>query len=216
MSIKSGSIEALYFFTYYAYLLGNLKDASMYYSLLKEEFKDIGRQDSLEAHQLLELKRIKHALNTGDIAQATGIEAPIELGPPAEAPSNTDQKALIRKIYLHGTEQLKKILDEEDLYLYNIEHPCGEYGNVDMVYRGKDIVYPVEVKKDQGKHDLIGQINKYTLFHKLQLHLKHYKFVRPVTICQSYLPYVQKWLKQYGILTLGYKKDENNIILFKI
>ena len=214
--MKSGLIETLYFFAYYAYLLGNLKEASIYYALLKDEFKTTGRQDSLEPYQLLELKRIRHAINTGDIAQATGIETPIELGPQAEAPSNMDQKALVKEIYLQGTEQLKAILDADDLYLYNIEHPCGMYGNVDMVYRGKDTAYPVEVKKDQGKHDLIGQINKYTLFHRLQLHLKFYRFVRPVTICQSYLPYVQKVLKQYGVLTLGYRKNEKEIKLFEV
>ena len=215
MVAKSGLIETLYFFTYYAYLLGDLKNTSMYYSFLKDEFKDAGQQDSLEKHQLLELKRIKHAIDTGDIAQASGIDIPMVLGPQAEGPSNTAQKELIQEIYLQGTEQLKKITEDKDLCLYNIEHPCGNYGYVDMVYRGKDTVYPVEVKKDQGKHDLIGQINKYTLFHRLQLHLKHYKFVRPVTICQSYLPYVQKELKQYGVLTLGYQRNDK-IKLFKI
>jgi hypothetical protein len=215
MSTKSGIIETLYFYTYYAYLLGHLKDASMYYSLLKDEFKEAGWQDSLENHQFLELKRIKHAINTGDIAQATGIETPMVLGPQVESPSNTAQKELVREIYLQGAEQLNTIL-KDDVYLYNIEHPCGEYGNVDMVYRGNDTVYPVEVKKDQGKHDLIGQINKYSLFHRLQLHLKCYKFVRPVTICQSYLPYVLKELKKYGVLTLGYQRVENGMKLFMI
>jgi hypothetical protein len=215
MDKKSSVIETLYFFTYYAYLLGSLKEANIYYSLLKNEFKEAGRQDSLENYQLLELKRIKHAINTGELAQAIGIDTPIQSGPPAEALSIKAQKELVKEIYLQGTEQLKNIL-EKNLYLYNIEHPCGEYGNVDMVYRGVDTVYPVEVKKDQGKHDLIGQINKYTLFHKLQLHLKYYKFVRPVTICQSYQPYALRCLKQCEVLTLGYKRTETGINLFAI
>ena len=214
--MKSGVIETLYFYTYYAYLLGNLKDAGMYYSLLKDEFKESGRPDSLESYQFLELKRIKHALDTGDIAQASGIECPVLSGPQAGAPSSTVQKELIKEVYLQGTEQLKGILDERNLYLYNIEHPCGEFGYVDMAYRGEDTAYPVEVKKDQGKHDLIGQINKYTLFYRLQLHLKHYNFVKPVTICQSYLPYVQKELKKYGVLTLIYQRFNNSIKLVEI
>jgi hypothetical protein len=216
MDFKSGVIETLYFYTYYAYLLGNLKDAEMYYGFLKEEFKESGRQDSLEAHQLLELKRIKHAICTGDIAQASGIDCPVLSGPQAEAPSSTAQKELVKEIFLQGTDQLKRILDEKGLYLYNIEHPCGEFGNVDMAYRGEYTAYPIEVKKDQGKHDLIGQINKYVLFHRLQFHLKHYKFVKPVTICQSYLPYVQKELKKYGVLTLIYQRSDNALKLVEI
>ena len=199
--------ESLYFSCYYAYLLGNLKDAGMYYDLIKEEFKEKGRTDSLEKHQFIELKKIKNSLASGDIAQTVGLDAPIEYGPQMEEPATIIQKDLVKEIYYQGTDQLKSILNE-NIYLHNIEAFCGKYGAVDMVYKSKDTIYPVEVKKDQGKHDLIGQINKYTLFHKLNLHLKYYKFVRPITICQSYLPYVLKELKQLQVLTLVYRRGE--------
>jgi hypothetical protein len=187
-----------------------LKEAGMYYDIIKEEFKEKGRTDSLEKHQLIELKKIKSSLVSGNISNTVGIESPIDYGPQTEEPESIIQKDLVKEIYYQGTDQLKSILSE-DIYLHNIEAPCGKYGAVDMVYRSKGTSYPVEVKKDQGKHDLIGQINKYTLFHRLHLHLKHYKFVQPITICKSYLPYVLKELKQLQVLTLVYRRGETGL-----
>jgi hypothetical protein len=204
--------ETLFYFCFYAYLQGNLKEASIYFDLIKEEFKEKNRPDILEAHQLIELKKIKNAIKTGNIASSVGLETPIAMGPEPETPSEIDQKRLVKEIYLQGTEQLKEIL-KDSVFLYNIEHPCGNYGAVDMLYRGKETVYPLEVKKDQGKHDIIGQINKYTLFHRLHLHLKLYKYVQPVTVCQSYLSYVLKELKQLNVITLSYHRTDSGIKL---
>jgi hypothetical protein len=205
-------IESLYFFCYYAFILGNLADTQMYYGMLRDEFKT-ARPDSLKPHQYLELKKIKTALASGVIARSSWLEG-TEMIPPSMPTVDMKQKELIRRIHDSGLTSLKEIL-QDDVYLYNLEAPCLPYGYVDMVYMGKNTVYPVEVKKDTGKHDLIGQICKYELSHKLKVHYKLYDFVRPLTICHTYQEYVVKELKQVGVLPLHYTiGNDKNVNLY--
>lgn len=202
-------IETLYFFCYYAYLLGDLNKTEVYYSMLRDEFKINGRCDSLKDHQLVELKKIKDALITGNISRNKWLNETIQW-PQVSFDIKIKQKELVRKIHTEGLEQLKGIL-QDDVYLYNIEHPCTPYGAVDMVYMGKNTVYPVEVKRSKGEHDLIGQISKYDLHHRLQLHYKHYEHVQSVTICNSYQPFAIQELRTMGILTLKYSLNKEGI-----
>jgi len=201
-------IEPLFYFCYYAYLLGDLERTQMYFSVIREEYKAHGRPDSLKDPQLCELKKIKEAIATGNISRNKWIEEGPS-GPPRKD-IKMRQAELVRKIHTEGLEQLKEIL-QDDIYLYNIEHPCGSYGAVDMVYMGRDTIYPIEVKKGHGEHDLIGQISKYDLHHRLQLHYKHYEHVRSVTICNSYDSFTIQELRTMGVLPLSYSLSESGI-----
>jgi len=195
-------IETLFFKCYYAYLKGDLPQTRMYYEILKDEFKIKGSTSSLRPDQLLELKKIKNSIETGSIALNTWVDEMHPQGPYMQPIAGFPQDDLVRNI-VHYFIQLEDILQDK-LYLYNLEHPCDPYGAVDMVFMGKGTVYPLEVKKDQGRHDLIGQIYKYDLYHKFRLHYKHYEKVQSVTICSSYEPYTLKSLKQLGVKTILY------------
>ena len=201
-------IETLYFSCYHSFLLGDQQKTRIYYELLKEEFKLNGTPSSLKQPYLIELKKIKHALETGASAFNTWADDDKYLeGPSApQTPAGFSQDYLVRHINTN-VQQLSALL-KDNLTLYNIEHPCDPYGAVDMVFMGEKTVYPVEVKKDQGRHDLIGQIYKYDLYHKLRLRYKFYERVQSVTICQSYEPYTLKSLKQAGIKTFLYTLNE--------
>lgn len=201
-------IESLFFSCYYAYLLGDLEKARMYFSVIRDEFRITGTPDSLKPHQFLELKKVKEAITTGNISRNKWLEE-TPAGPP-RSDVKIKQAELVRKIHTEGQEQLKEIL-QDDIYLYNIEHPCGSYGAVDMVYMGKKTIYPLEVKRGRGEHDLIGQISKYDLHHRLQLHYKHYEHVRSVTVCNSYDPFTIQELRTMGVLPLNYSLNEDGI-----
>jgi len=203
--------EALYFFCYYSYLLGDLDKSKMYYTLLSNEFKTYGTQDSLKEHQFLELKKIKGAINTGNISRNKWINENVPSGP-SKSDAKIKQPELVKRIHTQGIGQLSELLND-DIYLYNIEHPCHPYGAVDMVYMGKDTIYPVEVKTGQGEHDLIGQISKYDLYHRFQLHYKHYNYVKSVTICHSYNSFTIHELKKRDIRTLSYTLTDSNILI---
>lgn len=204
-------IETLFYHCYYAYLLGNLANTQMYYDILRDEFKTAG-PSQLRPHQYLELKKIKAALESGNISRSKWLTEPVEALPPTMPAVDMDQKELVKRIHFEGLNDLKAIL-QDDVYLYDIEFPCPPYGAVDMVYRGEKTVYPIEVKKDQGKHDLIGQICKYDLYHRLKLHFKQYEFVRSVTICHSYQTHILREIKQLEVLSAVYVMNKDRLQL---
>jgi len=202
-------IETLFFSCYYAYLLGDLEKTRMYFSMIRDTYSTHGKPDSLREYQLIELKKIKASIDSGNISRNKWIDET------ASGPLNTShirikQPELVRRIHTEGLGQLKEIL-QDDIYLYNIEHSCGSYGAVDMVYMGKDTIYPVEVKRGRGEHDLIGQISKYNLYHQLQLHYKHYEHVKSVTICNSYAPFAIHELRAMGVFPLSYSLNKDGI-----
>jgi hypothetical protein len=209
-------VEALYFNTYHSFLLGNLHDTKMFFEFLVDEFKKRKNPEALSTKQLLELKTIRSALQTGKIEKYEWINAPDT--PDTGNPTAPDikQPDLARRIHFKGLQQLQGLLSSPDLELYDIEHPCGAYGTVDMVYRSHDVSFPVEVKRHEGKHDLIGQINKYTLHFKLQLHLKHYDEVQPVTICNSYNQHTLTELKRLSVIPIKYDITDDGIKLRRL
>src|SRR5271157_2447181 len=102
-------IETLYFYSYYAYLLGDLANAQMYYDLLKNEFKT--SQDQLKPHQYLELKKIKEALISGNISRNQWLNEPVPVMAPAQT-VDIKQKELIKKIHFEAFDALKEILQD--------------------------------------------------------------------------------------------------------
>lgn len=197
-------VESLYFQTYYAYLKGNLSDTKMFFEFLVEEFKIKKDINALTKKQLKQLKKIKEAIKTGKIETAAWVTEENKTISDNKKEPDIKQTELVKKIHFEGSETLRKILNSEALELHDIEHPCGKYGAVDMVYRDHETFYPIEVKRHEGKHDLIGQIAKYTLFFRLGLHLKVYSEVQPVTICNSYNPHTLTELKRISVVTLKY------------
>jgi hypothetical protein len=209
-------IETLFFHTYYSYLLGDVEKTRMYYELLKEEFNERGNRNALDTYQLKELKTVRDALSTGIIATdqwVTEIQAP----DPADKNDLPKQNDLVKRLHMDAVESLKSCVGSNDSFeLYNIEHPCNPYGRVDMVYRDSECMYPVEIKRNEGKHDIIGQIAKYTLYFKMHLHLKMYKRVQPVTICRGYDSHVLSELKRMSVDTLRYTVVNGKIIIGKL
>jgi hypothetical protein len=200
-------LEALYFKCYYAYLKKNLEETKMFFELLRDELKNTSEENPLPTEYLKELKKIRESLRTGSVLNDTWVEnnVPIKIPKMSGSKFNGDQDELVKKIHYEAADELKNILNApEDFQLYNVEHPCGVHGFVDMVYSDSVTHYPIEVKKDEGKHDLISQISKYDLSFKLHLHLKIYRRVTPVTICASYQNNIIKELKSRGVQVLLY------------
>jgi len=208
-------IEALYFQCYYAYLLGDLEKSRLYFEFLREECRLNGKKDSLSQEQLQMLKKVKIALDTGFISQATWMEETLAYTGEKDTKSNIKQSVLVEKIHKEALGSLQSWLSQ-GLYLYNIEHPCTPYGAVDMLYMSSDTAYPLEVKKDKAKHDIVGQIMKYDLHCRLKLHLNHYKKVQAVTVCGAYDVHTLKELKKYGVKTFKYTILENKVKLSQV
>lgn len=210
-------IEQYFFFCYYAFLQGDLEKTRMYYHFLTEELKSSGSRRSLDKYYLIELKKIRGALQTGTLSRNEWVGACDVAYDSQDAQKASNQPFLVKMIFDQGSEKLREILGAQDnFHLANVEHPCDPYGKIDMYYRDGLTAYPLEVKKDQAGHDLIGQISKYELAFRLKLHIKEYKRVEPVTICASYDKFTLPQLKKKGIRTIKYSIIGNKLRLSEI
>ena len=195
-------VETLYHFCHRAYLLGDRAGARKYFDMIRAEYRAGAPKSSLEREQYLTLKSIRIALETGAMAEQTWVED-FQVAPKKQEGIDVPQDELVRRIHREALEDLWRILGQ-DVWLANVEHPCPPYGRADMLYMSEDTAYPVEVKRKDGDHDVVGQISKYDLYMKLRLHLKLYKRVRPMTICAGYSPYAHRELKARSVMTLIY------------
>ncbi len=203
-------IEMLFYNTLYAFLEGNLEATRMYFSFLKEESKGRNIQALLTTSQLKKLKDIRSSIETGCIHTKQFIDQDIFIEEKIEEISHLRQNDLVRRIHQEAYNDLYSLIGSP-ITLYNIEHPCDQYGKVDMVYRDKEVMYPLEVKVKEGRHDLIGQIEKYIRHFMFKLHYKLYMGVRGITVCRSYEGHVLEELKKINVLPLIYYFSGNRV-----
>ena len=130
-------LRALFFKTYYSYLLGDFESTRLYFELLRQEFRETNNRDAYSQGQLRKLKEIKVALDSGVIAKNEWVEEESPVGDTKEG-AGLKQDALVKRIHFEALDQLKEILSDDELFLYNLEHPCAPYGRVDMLYRGRN------------------------------------------------------------------------------
>jgi hypothetical protein len=209
-------VETFFFHAYYAYLKGNLKEAEMYLTFLKEECKLNPGKNKLNAHYLPEFKKVVTAVKTKTLPRQSWLDEPLVQDTPGTK-TKLKQDAIVKGIHKQCLDSLRTILGaQDDFYLHNIEHPCEPYGAVDMVYDDKVTCFPLEVKKDRAEHDIIGQIMKYDLCCRLKLHLKHYYKVQPITVCSSYEKFTLSQLKQLKVITIKFAETDGRISLRKI
>jgi hypothetical protein len=209
-------LETLFFKTYHSYLEGNLRDTEMYLAFMKKECKLHPGENTLNEHYIPELKKIITAVKTKSIPRQEWLSDPVP-SDSTGAKTSLKQAALVKLIHEQGFNSLAAILQvDKGFKLHNIEHPCPPFGAVDMFYQDSITCYPLEVKKDRGEHDIIGQIMKYELFCKRRLHIKAYYKVQPVTVCACYDTFTLGQLKQLGVVTIKYTETDGSITLKKI
>jgi hypothetical protein len=85
-----------------------------------------------------------------------------------------------------------------------------------MLYKDDKIIYPLEIKIKEGRHDILGQILKYERFFQFQLHLKLFEKVQPVTLCSFYNDFTLKELKKKGVIALKYERVNDRLKLYRI
>jgi len=207
-------IEMIYYMCHRAYLLGDRRQASLCFDLLKEEIRQGAQKDALSRRQLLVLREIRDALQTGFLGGRSWVEEG-DLPPEGAEKPDGKQDDLVRRIHKEAIGDIEGAVGQS-LRLENLEHPCPPYGRADMLYMSQDTAYPVEVKRGDGGHDLIGQILKYGLYMRLKLNYHLYECVRPVTICAGYSPHVLNELKAGSVETLVHSELQGRVKVIKI
>lgn len=210
-------IVTLFHRCYYSYLKGNLEQARIFMDFLRDEFKNKGKKEDLNEHQLRLLKKVRDAI------QGKYISDSIWSGELKDPPKYTKNKetekrhSVLVKMIHDQIDDLKRMIGEnsKEFRLENIEHPCPPYGRIDMLYKDEVFVYPIEVKPSRGDHDIVGQILKYEKYCRLNLHMRLWEDVKPATICRGYSDFAYQELKRRGIKTLVYQPLKNGISLAK-
>ena len=210
-------ITSLFHQCYYSFLRGNLSEAEMYYQFIKEEYSLRKDPTVLKPRQLKALKVVRDAIKAKSIQECSWVpDTDTQANIAPEKAYDETQVELLKQIHTGEAQLTDLTLPHGNLYLFNIEHPTPPYGAVDMVYMDDVFVYPTEVKIGCGKHDIIGQIMKYDLFFKLNLHLGFWEGVRPITICSHYQDFTLIELKKRGVITLRHETKNDGIRLSKV
>ena len=123
--------DVLFYRVYYSYLQGSIEKTQMFFDDLRQEAKNSGVVPSYTKSQLYKLKEVRDALQTGNITtqEWCGEENSIPVDNERNA-AGMKQDELVERIHKQGFGQLKEILLDPSLYLYNIEHPCKPHGRV--------------------------------------------------------------------------------------
>jgi hypothetical protein len=192
--------EALFYRAYHSFLLQKSDFTDDYgllldqYKLVPETFKQFNKQE------ILRLKQMQNAYNTGRIILFEGTDTLWCSDPPQNGgKSEKNHKELCLGIYLHR----KQVLEP---YTGPIENACFEfpvlYGNIDLLVQSGMCAYIIEVKTEPAEHDIIGQVMKYFIGLSLKLILKHFNEIKMITLCPGYNPIAYKGLQQIGALPL--------------
>lgn len=208
-------LKALFHRCYYSYLRGDLEEAKMFFEFLRDEYRKSGDKNALSPYQLRLLRTVRDALRGKEVRSVTWEEdLPAEaLKPPENDQSHRD---VVREIH-RSIKQLQNALGRSvgELRLHNIEHPCPP-GRMDMLYLDDVFAYPVEVKPEAGKHDIVGQILKYDLSCRMNIHLGFWQDVQPVTVCGGYSKWALRELKKHGVITILHTNSKNGLNLKKV
>lgn len=202
-------VKILYHRCHNCYLLGNRQEAAKYFDMIKSEYKNGAPKDSLSRDQYQTLKTIRIALETGSMPKESWVDD-LPVAPEGRKGLDARQDELVRRLHTEALEDIRSILGD-DVWLANVEHPCPPYGRADMLYMSEDTAFPVEIKRRDGGHDVVGQIAKYALYMRLRLMLNQYQKVTPVTICAGYSTYAHRELKAQGVKTLIYSESDGRL-----
>jgi hypothetical protein len=205
--------------TYNQALLGNLEEARMYLSFLREEYDsdpnqfDVLKRDMRWGH----LVELGTAIDNGKITNQLIVENNSSVQQKMEDEVGFRKQAeLVKAICLCSQDLGFALQTSSDFYCYNVEHET-RYGRVDLVARDNETIYPIEVKKNGAYHDCIGQIRKYILHFKLGLILKTYQSVKGIVIANHFDNFVLQELKRSEVIAIKYKyKSTHNIEFIRL
>lgn len=197
-------IETLFYFLDISVLKGELKESEMYLEILRSEF-----EKNENIFEVLGNERMKHLKHLGKIVDEGLLVRSFNF---EEAKNYTIEKdeykvekeKLLSKMLCKNQEILRKVLKTSDDFYIASERQRVTFGEVDLVAYDNDVCYVIELKRDEVKHDIIGQIEKYFYDFKMKLIYKLWKEVKGVVIGNSFSEYAIRELSKAKIICLKY------------
>jgi RecB family endonuclease NucS len=211
-------IECLFYKFYNAVLLGS-PDSQIFYEILQDEYKKDEEQFRFlqEDERWDILTKLIETVKNKLVVKNFDFDAKMNLiSQDAEEKSSVEYEYDLIKIILQNKDCLAHILESSpDFCFYNVEHPTL-FGRVDIVAQDKKTMYLIETKRNEAKHDVISQIDKYILDFNLKLSLKLWNKVVGIVIANGFPQYVFQELIKNGIIPLRYSLKDNIFKLTKV
>jgi len=211
--------ETLYYQTYSSVLLGNMQNAKMYLTFLREEYEENRQQfeELKKDHRWEHLKELGNVIdkdysysrNLSRIDKPDGFMS----GREEEETVYEKQDDLVNAIINCQDDLRMCLLANSDFHCCCVEKQT-RFGRVDLVAQDHETIYPIEVKKNGAYHDCVGQVDKYITHFKLGLINKIYQHVVGVVIANTFHEYVLQELHKFGAIAVKYKFKSEKVVEF--
>lgn len=205
-------IETLFYFLDGSVLKGNLGNSKMFLKILRNEW-----EENEENFEILG-DRIEYLTDLGKVIDKGLVVRSFDIGKVNDLIIKKDdfqvaKEKILSQMLCKNQEILKNALKASDDFQIATERQRVTFGEVDLIAYDKDICYVIELKKEEVRHDIIGQIEKYMFDFKLKLIYKLWNEVKGVVIGNSYSKYALKELSKANIICMKYVFKDDNLRL---
>lgn len=193
--------EALFFRLYNSYLLQQPELRDNYAMLLQHyndcpsSFKILNRHDLRRLKQVQEdIKHNRYSLFSGSLDFSGDIPDSIKTEKNKKKHKDICWEMVERRTDIFGP------LIGNTITACSVEHPTI-YGPIDILLQDdKGCAFVIELKSDQAKHDILGQVMKYFIAVSLKLNYRLYEDVKIITCAPGYSADCLKGLKGLGAI----------------
>jgi RecB family endonuclease NucS len=209
-------VEFLYYKIHNSVLLGKSEDAKMYLHFLREEYINDKQQFKvlINDERWQNLKKLGKIIDNGlQIKSLSCNNKSNETLIKVQDNSFEKQYDLIKQINLFKEDLRICLKADKDFNLTALEYPT-KYGKVDLLAEDSSSIFPIEIKKDYAKHDVVSQIDKYILHFKLGLIYKNYRYVKGIVIANGFSEYVLSELYKFEVIPILYRENKNKKLEF--
>ena len=199
---SKGIIDAIYFRLHAAFLKNERDAAEMFLGMLLDE-KDDAIQAEIGPIHYKRLMYMKDEVRNGTFRRfRSGGEAMPELNPIVTERSR-DEAAFHRLIMAKdGRRKLFDALGVQPSASLIHELELDPYGRVDFLIREGRKWHAVEIKAEEAKHDVVGQVDKYILGLSLEMCMGLHDEVGAAVLATGFSPYAASELSRMSVTML--------------
>jgi hypothetical protein len=199
---SKGIIDAIYFRLHTTFLKNERDLAAMFLGMLEDE-KPEAVQAEIGPIHYKRLLHMKEEVHNGTFRRfRSGGEAMPEMNGILMERSR-DEAAFHRLIMAkEGRRKLFDALGVEPSASLVHELEMEPFGRLDFLVREGRRWYAIEVKINEAKHDVVGQIDKYILSLSLDMCMGLHDEVKAAVLAGSFSPYAASELSRMGVTML--------------
>jgi hypothetical protein len=196
-----GTIDAIYWRLHFFYLKNERKKAELFLSMLESEKPEDIINEIGEVHYR-RFQQIKNNIIFGNFRRlyGTGTSMPAINEYFVKEPDIKEKEFHKLLMTKSGRLPLFSCLGASEASTMVHEIEVSPYGRIDFVVKDGRKWYAVEVKVEEAKDDIIGQVDKYFVALELEMNLGLHDYVGAAVVAPSFSPYVTAELSRMGVI----------------